>query len=193
MVFPGSDSAEVLVWFDRIGPLPEKQPIRVDHYLRLPDNDSLGIKLRKRRLEIKQRQQQLGVVDFHQRVSGLVEQWRKWSFPLAQTEPPLFGSDAAWIAIAKRRRLRRYRITVDRQVEGVTAEVVPAQGCELELSQIEVTGQQWWSICFEAFGQEASLQDYLRLVARHVFEATEPPLLEIKASCSYPAWLGDIV
>jgi len=184
---------EVMAWFGRMGSLLEEQPGRVDHYLRRLDNDSLGVKLREGRLEIKQRIGPPRVVDFHPKVSGLVEGWRKWGFPLAQNEPPLSGPDAAWIAVVKKRQLRRYRVTEDGQVENVAVEAEPAQGCELELSRIEVAGQSWWSICFEAFGQEANREEYLRLTAHHVFGVIEPPLLEIEASFSYPAWLGNIV
>ena len=53
----------------------------------------------------------------------------------------------------------------------------------------EVAGQRWWSICLEAFGAEANLEAYLQLTAEHVFEVPATPLLESKASFSYPAWL----
>jgi hypothetical protein len=126
-------------------------------------------------------------------VSGLVERWRKWSFPLAEKDSELTGLDTAWIAVEKRRRLRRYRVTDERQVELVLGEAEAAPGCELELSQIEAAGQRWWSVCFEAFGEEASLEKYLRLTAQRVFGIAEPPLFDLKDSYSYPGWLADIV
>jgi hypothetical protein len=183
----GQIPPEVRAWYGRIGPLPEEQPIRVDHYLHLPDHDSLGIKLREGRLEIKQRQRQVGVVRFDEQLAGLVERWRKWSFSLAHNEPTVPEPNGAWIAVEKRRRLRRYRVTADRQVEVASAE--PAQGCELELSRIKAADQQWWSLCFEAFGDEATLQENLRQVVNHVLAASEPPILKANASCGYPVWL----
>ncbi len=185
----GQIPPEVWAWFGRIGPLPEEQPIRVDHYLHLPDKDSLGIKLREGRLEIKQRQRQVGVVRFHERVAGLVEQWRKWSFPLAHNEPTVPGPDDAWIAVEKRRRLRRYQLIDGKHVETVAVATDAAQGCELELSRIKAADQQWWSLCFEAFGDEAALQENLRQVVSHVLAAREPPVLKANASCGYPVWL----
>jgi hypothetical protein len=189
----GQIPPEVLAWFGRLGPLPEEQPARVDHYLRLPDNDALGVKLREGRLEIKQREDEPRRTDFHPRVSGTVEQWRKWSFPLAESDPGLAGPDTAWIAVEKNRQLRRYRVSGDRPVEAVFKEAEPAQGCELELSRLQAAGQLWWSVCFEAFGDEANFKDYLRLTVQYVVRLAKPPMLEIGASYSYPAWLRNIV
>lgn len=191
--YRGQVPPEVAAWYGQLGPLPEEQPGRVDHYLRLADNDSLGIKLREGRLEIKRRESEPRRIDVHPRVSGLVARWRKWSFPLAESDPGLTGADSAWVAVEKRRRLRRYRVTGERQVELVLGEAEPGQGCELELSRIEAAGRQWWSVCFEVFGNEANLEKYLQLTAQHVFGIAEPPLFDLEESRSYPAWLADIV
>jgi hypothetical protein len=191
--YRGRIPAEVVAWYSRIGPSPEEQPGRMDHYLRLADNDSLGIKLREGRLEIKQRTGRPEVVDFHPRVSGVVERWRKWSFPLAENETALTGPESTWVAVEKRRRLRRYRVTGDKQVQAAPGEAKLVGGCELELTRLKAVDQQWWSLCFEAFGDEANLEAYLRLSVQHVVRKTEPPALDIKDSRSYPAWLEAIV
>ncbi|MGD8968471.1 MAG: hypothetical protein PVI07_13255, partial [Anaerolineae bacterium] len=62
----------------------QRHPAREDHYLRLSDTYALGIKLRQGRIEAKQRVRRPGVVRFHERVTGIVEHWRKWSFQLAE-------------------------------------------------------------------------------------------------------------
>lgn len=191
--YQGQLPPEVAAWFVRLGPPAEEQPGRTDHYLRLPGNEALGIKLREGRLELKRRESQPETADFHPQVSGWLARWRKWSFPLAESDSPLPGPDTAWVAVEKRRRLRRYRVASGREVELVLGETEPAQGCEFELSQIEAAGRQWWSVCFEAFGDEANLERYLRLTARHVFGIAEPPLFALEDSHSYPAWLEEIV
>jgi hypothetical protein len=124
-------------------------------------------------------------------VSGLVEQWHKWGFPLTQ-DVSIPKPDAGWIAVKKQRRLRCYRVTADRQVKVMSAQAEPTQGCELELSRIEAAGQRWWSICFEAFGAEANLEEYLRRPVQHVLGLAEPPRLEKEHSFGYPHWLKTV-
>ena len=58
--YEGAVSPEVLEWFEQGELTPEEQPYRVDYYLRLSDRDSLGIKLREGRIEVKQRHRQHG-------------------------------------------------------------------------------------------------------------------------------------
>jgi hypothetical protein len=190
--YRGQIPPEVMAWFTQVGPLPAEQPDRVDHYLHLLDNDSLGIKLREGRLEIKRRESEPREIDFRPRVSGLVARWRKWSFPLVESDPGLAGPDRAWIAVEKRRRLRRFQITTEKTIETMLEEIESAEGCELELSRVEAADQQWWSVCFEAFGDESSLENHIRLTAQHVFGLVEPGRLEIKDSYSYPAWLHQL-
>ena len=82
--YDGTIPPRVLRWFREYQGSLEGPAHRVDYYLRLADGDSLGIKVREGRLEIKQRHRTYGMVEFHERATGLVEHWRKWSFQLAQ-------------------------------------------------------------------------------------------------------------
>lgn len=184
----------VLEWFQRGAGKPQAQPRRVDHYLRLTDRDSLGIKLRAGRIEIKQRHHEYGVVRWHERVTGLLEHWRKWSFELveAHSDPvSLIGPTSSWIGVTKERRLRQYRLTGHR-IAAVSAPEYLERGCNLELTSIGVGGKEWWSLSFEAFGDESTLQESLSRVAQHVLAAQEPPAFDAQDSYSYPRWVAGL-
>jgi hypothetical protein len=183
---------EVLAWFQRLEGEPDAPASRTDYYLRPAAGDGLGIKLRQGRIEIKQRRQQYGVLRLHQRAAGYVEGWRKWGFALAGADSQLVGGvalDPAWVGVKKERRLRVYQVTATQEVIALAAGEEPARGCGVELTRVSVAGQGWWSLGFEAFGDEATLQESLLLVARHVLSADEPPTLDAQDSCSYPRWL----
>jgi hypothetical protein len=204
IVFP---TAEVR-WFFR-GPIPpyveawfrwgrgrvEQEPGREDRYLQLADIDSLGIKLREDRIEIKQRVGQQSLVRFHERVAGIVEHWRKWSFELAESGSALSSAAvpaASWIPVRKERRLRRYRVAEDGDVVALSSSAPPDRGCELELTSVDVAGETWWTLAFEAFGEPSTLRADLLEVVRYVFASGEPPALPTEDSRGYAAWLSRI-
>jgi hypothetical protein len=188
----GTVSSEVWEWFQQGEQEPEEQATRIDYYLRLPNTDFLGIKLREGKIEIKQRHCQHGVIHFHKRIAGMVEHWRKWSFELAKVNdelPSIVTPASLWIGVSKRRKLRKYRLTANKVVVAASAQEHPDQGCGMELTNISVEGKDWWSLGFEAFGDEAILQETLLLVAKQVLAVSEPPILNATDSCSYPKWL----
>lgn len=181
-------------WFRRGAYGPDEQPRRVDHYLRLGETESLGIKLREGRIEIKQRHRPHGVVRFHERAAGLVEGWRKWSLPLAGVGEGLAHAlvpASAWIAVQKERSLRIYGMGSGGLLFPVPGVAYPEQGCGVELAAVEVGGAVWWSLAFEAFGDESSLQENLVSAVEDLFAREGVPLLlEAQASCGYPRWLA---
>ena len=167
----------------------------MDYYLRLSDRDSLGIKLREGRIEVKQRHRQYGLFRFHDRVTGLVEHWRKWSFELSEGAGNLTSTivpASCWIGVTKRRKLRRYRLTGNKEIVAVPIEEQSGLRCNLELTRIGVDETEWWSLGFEASGDEAdeaAMQGSLLLVVKHVLAADKPPAFDAKASYGYPKWL----
>jgi hypothetical protein len=167
----------------------------VDRYLRIVTGDAVGIKLRQGRIEVKQRQRQFGVIRFHQGVAGLVEHWRKWSFPLAETDGTLSNlihPAASWIGVQKSRQLRSYRLTDDQQVVAVSTRAALVQGCDLELTQVGVGERAWWSLALEAFGEESTLYENLLAVAQQVLTHDARPPLAAENSFGYPRWLTGI-
>ena len=193
--YPGQIPAPLLAWFHQVRGEPEAQPCRVDHYLRLKTTEALGIKLREGRIEIKQRQRRLGLVRFHERVAGQVEAWRKWSFPLTRAGASLVGlltPASSWTAVEKERTLLRFQVAAGGRVVPLPPASHEAHGCGLELTRIRARGAAWWSLGFEAFGQEANLQESLVTVARHLLASGAVPHLDSAASYGYPRWLEGI-
>lgn len=190
---PESIPPSVSTWFQQIHPKSFVEPGRVDHYLLVNDADSLGIKLRQGRIEVKQRCGEFGAIRLHRRVRGVVEQWQKWSFGLVGSGYDFSHQPvpaAGWVGVHKERWLLTFRLTHDRQVVPAKLDA-PGPGCDLELSQVKAGSNVWWSLCFEAFGQQvASLEETLLCVASHVLERSDPPTLMEEASFGYPRWLS---
>jgi hypothetical protein len=184
---------EVREWVGALRGLPAHQPLRIDYYLRLARTDSLGVKLREGRLEIKQRVRRHGIVHLHDRVDGMVQIWRKWSFPLALATEELqsFAVPAAsWIAVHKERHVHRYGFAGDGGILSIPLDLLSAQGCDLEVTDLRVEGQTWWSLALEAFGPEETLSETVMTVGQQLFLTGLPPILQDRASWSYPEWLA---
>jgi hypothetical protein len=186
----------VEVWFHRGEGCVDRRTQRVDHYLRISYPGTLSVKFREGRMEVKQRFLRQDVVQFHQRVTGVVEHWRKWSFQLAnapRARVNIATPAGSWIPVRKERRLLTYRLTAERRVVPATAPVAHTdardQGCVMELTAVAAGEQDWWTLAFEAFGDESGLEDVLLDVAKAVLHAREPPVLNAAQSRGYADWL----
>ncbi len=188
--YPGPIPPDVLAWYHYGERAPEAQPTRIDYYLRLGDNDDLGIKLREGRIEIKQRVEQYGVEHLHERVRGLVEGWRKWSFGVDDLGSGL--GDTSWIAVRKARRLRRYLVTDAGDVIAITGVEITAPGCNVELAELAIHDETWWSLAFETFGPEATLHATFTHVVRHVLRGNAVPSLDAGHSFGYAQWMSNL-
>jgi hypothetical protein len=194
--YRGAIPDEVRYWLGISGSPAIQETTRIDTYFCLPEYDDLGIKLRQDRLEIKQRHRHLGELTFSECASGYVEAWRKWSFPLAiadQQPAALTLPTGAWLQVKKIRLLYRFGLGDDRRLLALPPDVVAGPGCEVEASNIWITGQQWWSLAFETFGPESSLEDSLLATAENLLVHKEAPILAARASYGYPSWLARII
>jgi hypothetical protein len=193
--YRGPLPAAVRDWFEARSSRMVYQAPRRDHYLGLP-GDSLSVKLREGRVEIKLRPRAGEFLRLHPQVTGVLEYWQKWSFSLADpstTLPGIAAIDSSWLAIDKQRGVARYRIAGNGPPVAVAADVYPVQGCEVELVELVAGRQAWWSLCFEAFGQGRGLPEALVATARHFLGSAEPPGLEAGDSYGYPGWLSILV
>lgn len=173
----------------------EVQPPRFDIYLLLKKSDDLGIKLREGMLEIKQRTQRYGVHHFNPHAAGFIEAWRKWSFELAQFPHNLAGiakRSEGWANVYKQRWLRCYQVTQENEVTYLPTGEKAENGCEWELSSVQVEGfeSSWWSMAFEAYGDEHTLNDTLLRSATKITLELVGWDYHFEDSLSYPAWLG---
>lgn len=179
----GPIPADAAAWFTGLGPdAPEEA--RTDRYLAPVSPDEPGVKLRAGNVEVKQRTRVLGEASLGT-LRGSVEAWKKWGFTLA----PLPADDAGWVPVAKRRRVQSFSIEGGHIVAGKRANPSERASVAVELAEVRVGEEVWWSVCLEATGPD----DETRLaafhaVARHVFGPGAPPLAAAD-SMGYPAFL----
>ena len=101
------------------------------------------------------------------------------------------------VAITKTRWLRKFdtgkyvraEIPLDANGKPTKAHLLPVQGCNVELTDVQVLRQTgaWWTLGFEAFGDLDSVSANLTLTVL----PEKPALVRIVPSgefLSYPAW-----
>jgi hypothetical protein len=190
--YPGPAPRETRDWFAGLEGPVDDQPARQDLYLNLSEGDGLSVKLRLDRIEVKQRQAGLGPVRLNQRSRGHGEHWRKWSFVLLDTAAALealVGPGGSWIEVRKARQLRRYRLE-GQALRPLEPLAYVEAGCDLELAQVWLGPQIWWSLAFEAFGPEPEL-DHEFGACELVMDPGPPIALAPEHSYGYPRWLRD--
>jgi hypothetical protein len=177
------------------GPFVKLERERIDEYLFLPQCDTVGVKQRQGKLEVKAliagpRAFSLGEVD------GRQNQWVKWSFAPSdaiaiQLEIELDQS-GPWRKVVKKRYLQKY--SFDLGLVAVSPDQRPDTGCNIELTVIDVkaTTGTWLTFGFEAFGPSGRVMVLLDEAVQHYFTVHGPaPIrLEGRDSLSYPAWLA---
>ena len=196
--FAGSIPQAVADWFTVQVCTAVPQPPRVDYYLRLADNDSLGIKLRQGRIEIKQRTAPGTAVHLGENAAGHAEAWRKWSFALADADANLAGlvdDTAHWLGVGKQRRWCLFDVGVNGRIIPAPPGTILDQGCACELTEVRLTHstQTWWSLGFEAFGTAGNQRERLLQVAQQFLQSPHAPILPAEQSYSYPKWLQGVV
>jgi hypothetical protein len=91
----------------------------------------------------------------------------------------------------KERLMQRYQILGPGQIGAVPAQELPEQGCMVELTTVQAGAGAWWSLGFEAFGEETTLRDHLLLTLDHIFARHGIPCpLDAGDSYGYPRWLA---
>ncbi|MFN2260399.1 MAG: hypothetical protein ABR601_11255 [Parasphingopyxis sp.] len=183
----GDAPAAVTDWYESGAVRPGGGGARTDRYLAI-DSGAVGIKYRggAGSLEIKSlvEQYEIDLGDDRRGTAGI---WIKHGLALALDTPTL--------AIAKRRRLRLFDCAeeVPREIALGSDEAPldgdrPAEGCEVELTEVTRDGAQWWSVCFEAFGSLDKVKDNLARTMHHLAPLPEP--LATARQASYPEWLA---
>ncbi len=186
-IFPGQLEAAVAGWFGRF---PAGVESREDTYLLDPPLRGLSVKIRGgEALEVKVYRGSPGMLYVAGRARGRLESWQKWSYlcgPLSQDS----GDPACWRPVRKRRRINRFSLASGRIVSrslGLGHE----PRCEVELTEIRTSDQDWWSLGFEATGPAELLRTALETTAALVFTQALPPGVELGPgeSRSYAEWL----
>ena len=74
----GTLPLEILSWFSA-GHVPDSEPVQVQEYLLFPDCESVGVKLREQRFEIKAQSGPSRPLHLAFGINGRTEDWVKWS------------------------------------------------------------------------------------------------------------------
>jgi hypothetical protein len=124
---------------------------------------------------------------------GPIELWTKWTTEILELEPKLT------IPVKKVRWLRKFDTTLsaiaevplDSKEKPVGGTLLPARGCNVELTQIDIPESQiWWSLGFESFGTIQTVAKDLEAAAIMLAKRGTP---QLKAGllASYPSWLRE--
>jgi hypothetical protein len=188
-IFPGPLQTAVAGWFGRF---PARTESREDTYLLDPQLRGLSVKVRGGgALEVKVYRGSPGILEVADRARGRLESWQKWSFPCG----PLSGGSGdprSWRPVRKRRRTSRFSLASGRimaRAPGLAGE----PGCAVELTEVRMRGQDWWSLGFEATGPADLLHSELEATAALVFAQALPGVEPGPSeSRSYAQWLGQL-
>jgi hypothetical protein len=186
-IFPGQLETAVAEWMGRFA--AESQS-REDTYLVDPQLRGLSVKVRGDvALEVKVYRGSPGILDLAGRARGRMESWQKWSFPvnpLGQNSGDLPG----WSPVRKRRRISRFSLA-SKPVASHATGLGQQPQCAVELTEVFTSGQDWWTLGFEATGPEDALSHVLQATAARVFAQAMPGSAEPgpDASRSYMEWL----
>jgi hypothetical protein len=188
-IFPGRLQAAVAGWFGRF---PARTESREDTYLLDPRLPGLSVKVRGgAALEVKAYRGSPGILEVAGRARGHLESWHKWSFPFSPLSP---GSrdPASWQPVRKRRRISRFCPLASGPVVAPATGLSQEPRCEVELTEVHTSGQDWWTLGFEATGPADLLRSTLQATATLVFAHPLPGGVEPgpDKSSSYAQWLG---
>jgi hypothetical protein len=186
-IFPGQLPDAVTRWFGRF---PAAMESRQDAYLLDPPLRGLSVKVRGGGpFEVKVYHGSPGILDVAGRARGRIESWQKWSFPCDPPGPGR-GEPAGWRLVDKTRRVSRFPLAGGSCRAGLPG---PGQepGCAVELTEVRVRGEAWWTLGFEAAGPAGMLRSQLEAAAAVVFADTPPVGLEwgTRDCRSYAEWL----
>jgi hypothetical protein len=187
-IFLGQLEAAVAGWFGRF---PARTESREDTYLLDPQLPGLSVKVRGGgALDVKVYRGSPGILEVAGRACGRLEYWQKWSFPFSPLSPGS-GDPPGWRPIRKRRRISRFSLA-SQPIVATAAGLGQQPRCEVELTEIRLSGQDWWTLGFEATGPADLLRSELEATATLVFAQALPGGAEPGPddSRSYAEWLG---
>jgi hypothetical protein len=189
-IFPGQLATSVVGWFARF---PTRTESREDAYLLDPQLRGLSVKVRGgAALEVKAYRGSPGILDVTGRARGHLLSWQKWSFPFSRLSHDSFDP-AGWRLVLKGRRISQFSLTSG-PIAARGAGLIQELGCEVELTEVHIRGQRWWTLGFEATGPADLLRSELEATAAAVFAHAMPGRMEPgpDESRSYAEWLGQM-
>jgi hypothetical protein len=184
-IFPGQPVAALAEWFERF---PAGVEAREDTYLVSPHLRGLSVKVRGGgALEVKAYRGSPGILEVACRARGRMESWQKWSFPcgpLGQGDVPTAG----WTPVHK-------RISWIALANGQIQFPLPGPGggpaSKLELTQIHMRDEPWWTLGIEVKGPSGLRRRELEVTVALMVTQALPDDIELGTdhSTSYAQWL----
>lgn len=186
--FTRSDDVGAVEWAGRKGDEP-------DSYLLLPGYEDMGIKWREGTLQIKGLVSEAGRGSYGGHHLGRVQRWIKWTYanaPAALRSLFLDGGndDRIIVPVSKTRAVRLVEIHAAGKYTEVPSSRWIRQGVAFEMTNLQVGGELFFTIAFEAFPDSDSLRAHFDRVVDGFLKGLEAPHLDLARSLSYPAWLN---
>jgi hypothetical protein len=183
-ILRGQLAGAVEDWFGRF---PAEAMALEDAYLLDPYLPGLSVKVRGgRALGVKVYGGSPGLLEVAGRARGRLESWQKWSFQHGPASPSS-GDAAGWRLVSKRRRISVF----PQATEVGSPQLGEHPRCAVELTAVDLRGEPWWTLCFEATGPADGLRRELDAATALVFAEALPGGVElgIDDSQSYVQWL----
>jgi hypothetical protein len=189
--YPGELPAAVSNWFETVGVRLENIDTRSDFYLQSSSPD-VGVKLRQGNLEVKYRQQELGQFAIDGMANSRIEQWSKWICvdDAAGLSPTKLADKPGWLKVDKIRDRRLYRVEFGdpillNQIATPTVDIA-----SIELTQLQVRSQAWWTVACEYFGSDLDLDRQFLPLVKTLCAGSSLAAHQAQISCGYPQWLA---
>jgi hypothetical protein len=165
---------------------------RDDKYLVDKKQDELGIKQRgdKPGVEIKSLVADKYATLSEEPFAGSIQIWVKQTTEVLEIEPNIITSKQRWLRTYDTSGPSPAEIPLDQEEKPQGGRNLPDTGCNVELTQVTLpTGQVWWTLGFESFGDLSSVIDSLTTTAEFLAKRN-PPDLAGGHLYSYPEWLA---
>ena len=194
---PAREHEDLFRWLESIGVEEPEWRGRLDDqpdlYLALPGADDLGIKWREGEFQVKGRGAMLGLQCFAGRHRGHLDRWQKWCYrDLSKTWRSMFTRRS--LAVSKSRAMQKFELdTFTGALQQVTVDSFIDRGLGVEVTDIEVQGQAWTSLGFEAFPDDSAMIGHFITAVDQLLASLEGVELDEEASLSYPAWLQTLI
>ncbi|ELZ80531.1 hypothetical protein C455_06656 [Haloferax larsenii JCM 13917] len=192
----GPPPTALSTWLSELGPADTESndaARRTDLYFP-PFDPTFNLKLRGGDADAVEVKYRLGSGTRHTfgpDVTGTVEQWYKWSFPLDYA-PDLWSTDRTglWLPVEKTRLLHPFEQSVLRSLDPRLSET--GATAHVEVTEVTARSTTGWTCCVEAAGEPADLEDVVDALGDALFGESFPVELGEDQSLGYVEWLRQL-
>jgi hypothetical protein len=191
--YRGEVPVQISDWFEIMGKRLEQIDRRSDIYLQSSSPD-VGVKLRQGNLEVKYRQAEIGRFEI-EGLDSRVELWSKWicADDGEHLTPTQLADKSGWLKVDKIRDRRLFRVEFGDRIELIQV-ITPTAGiASIELTQLQVLGQNWWTLACEYFGNDLEIDRQFLPLVSNLLTGSGLANIAPHISCGYPQWSIEIV